>query len=374
MSCFFIFLIIVGFISPVFCADVLLIKKDLFSHEEKSPPHPCIKHFLKSLQKPQLDNGFHQSGDTPHLSSSSNPCAPLSLSEGISELPQFENIRSFFEHMSSVYDPHATRKFELFCTQVKNTNPCSPNDAYMGAYDHALIQQVERIKEAVVKVPSTPLCYTDLNEQLLTDPNILTLCKLTLYLAERLDFSHISANPAPFQMRGLSPAQQRSQHYCNVVCRTWYAGSILEDREYYDSQKCSHTIWIANLLIATNQYQRKPKQSIMILKQFVNALPNTTIDKNSDSKVYIDTLVEQLHHVDRLPKADPKYLDEIYHDAITSVFLCKNKKYFVSRRLGYLTALLNRHSRCRCEQQPGEHHAHSHDFIAKYLGLYQDSQ
>lgn len=374
MICIFIFLIIFGLISPAYCADILLKKEDPFSRGEKSPPHPNVEGFLTLLQHSQRNDKSRQSENPYHSNSKSGSHDPLSLSEGISESPQFEHIRSFFEHISIVYDPYATLKLKLFCTQISNINPYLPNDAYMGPSDYALIQQIKHLKKAVTQVPITSLCYTDLNDQLLKDPNVSTLCKLTIYLAGHLDFSHISANTAPFQLYGLSPAQQRSYHYCNVMKRPWCAQSTPDDLEYYHSPKRSHTIWIANLLIAANQCLRKPEQSIKILKQFINALPNTAIDKKKSQKAYINTLIKQLQQVSRLPKADPKYLDEIYHDAITSEFLCEDGRCFVSRRLGYLTALLNRHSRCRCERQPGEHHAHSHDFIAKYLGLYQDSQ
>ncbi len=349
MSRYYLICILCCYIVRSFCADTAFPGQNLLKHNGTSPPHPRIKQFQASLPKPNSTTS--QKYESPKA---------LSLSEGISDSVQFETARSFFEYISSAAtDPHATKELNMFCSQIPNGN-IHPLDAYMDAYNETLIKKLETIQKSAAQIPAISPHYALANvNKLLKEQSLNELCKLAIYLAERLDFSTISAQTAPFQMACLSPAQQQSKHYCETIECQWNESPLQEDEEYYSSPERSHTTWIANLLIATNQCPINPELSNMILEAFIKAISDEKINKNRNE--YINTFIEQL--TCKRPIPCPAYLERIYHDALTLEFLCENKPCFVSRRLGYLAALLRWHQ-----------NSNPYNFAAKYFGLYQDPQ
>lgn len=413
------FLMIFSFISSAYCADVLPRGDNVFSGY-KRPPHQQIKtynEFLKGKSDAPFSNIFC-------INEKQKKDATVAVD------PHFDEKRSHFERLSSSPDnnPNAlVAQLKQQCTSLhtRTTLPTNPLDAFIVERDNELNQQLQKIIQTVGQI--SPHSLHKINQ--LPQSHLAHTCKLLIYIANQLNFSNISIEQAPYQLNGISPAQQRSRYYLNKIDKPWLTPAILpEDLAYSSSDKGRHTTWVANLLIALKQSQCKKTQqkSHVILQRFLEVLPNLKkaspnlekallnlkeaplklegaflkfekeLSKLEDEPLKLEVvfpnlkkaflnlekallnreeaplkLEESLFNLEEKlpkPKNTPR-LDTIYHDALTTEFICKdtNETVFVNQKLGFITAMLVKQSTPYNKQTK----LHCSTFIAKYLGLYQ---
>ena len=236
-------------------------------------------------------------------------------------------------------------------------------------------QEVKRTKKA--EAPPLPF---DTDSQL-PQSELRQACKLILYIADHLGFLRIiSTKDAPYQLSVQTPEQQYRELYLTNINYKWEQhkeASSHPYRNFYDYSADCMTIWLANLLLALEQSRSKEteQKAQETLQRFVEAVNPENKGKKPEER--ITKLRDYCQELPKLTEERHALLDSIYHDVLTHKFICKEtgNTVFVNQTLGCVTTL-PRKQRYTCNKQadPDEHPAHSHDFIAKYLGLYRDSQ